>query len=300
MVAERPLGVAYPGRHAADEGDLGRGDERMRPRPRHPPEPFAGEQRGEEELGHVLRQRRDRGEDQRRRPAEEDRRRQLGAPRLGRGVMEAAPLADLPVHAGETGAVDLHPVDPEVVPLTVRVLGVDERQGEEGSAILRPAGEGRKAVERHVVGHDLRHRPPPSAAETDPAGLPQQIPGPPELRGGGREERRDELGETPHEGERPAPEGELGPAGGAEEVRGERQLAALDVREEERRTARGDHPPVDLRDLQPGVGRGRHLHEIAIAAEAIEEGAQVGEALGAGVGHAGMLSARPGSSHRPP
>ena len=91
------------------------GDERVRARAGAAREPLAGDERGEQQLGHVLGQRRDRGEDQRRRAAEEDRHRQALAARFGRRVVEAAALADLPVHARRARVVDLQAVDAEVV-----------------------------------------------------------------------------------------------------------------------------------------------------------------------------------------
>src|SRR6202035_2247163 len=97
-------------------------------------------------------------------------RRQALAPRLGGGVVEASPLADLPVHAGRARAVDLHAIDAEVVPLALRVLGVDERQGEEGAAVLRPGGEDGEAVEanfRGIAGRHLEDRPRAAADGAD-------------------------------------------------------------------------------------------------------------------------------------
>ena len=59
----------------------------------------AGDERGEHQLGHVLGQRRDGREDERGRPAKKHRDRQRLFARLGDLVVEAAALADLPVHA---------------------------------------------------------------------------------------------------------------------------------------------------------------------------------------------------------
>jgi hypothetical protein len=95
----------------ADEGDLGARHERVRSRAGAALETTAGDERGEHQLGHVLGQRRDRGEDERRRPAEEDGHGQALTPALGHRVVEAAALADLPVHPGRPLVVDVEAVD---------------------------------------------------------------------------------------------------------------------------------------------------------------------------------------------
>ena len=57
-------------------------------------------------------------------------------------------LMNLPVHPGGLSVVDLDAVHADI-PLTgVRVLGVDGRQGDEASSILRPALQDRQMIER--------------------------------------------------------------------------------------------------------------------------------------------------------
>ena len=78
---------------------------------------------------------------------------------FGHRVVEAAALADLPVHAGRARVVDLQAVHAEVGrALALGVLGVDEGQGDEGAAVLAPAGQDGQPVEAHVARHDLADR----------------------------------------------------------------------------------------------------------------------------------------------
>ena len=103
----------------------------------------AEEERRDEELGHALGQRRDRPEDERGRPAEEDRERERLSLRLGGVVVEPAALADLPVDARRARAVDLDPVHPEVrLAGLLGVFRIDERQREERSAVSGPLRQG--------------------------------------------------------------------------------------------------------------------------------------------------------------
>ena len=78
VVAERPFGSPLERRHLAHQRELARRDDRMRvaERARHPGQPLPGDERREQQLGDVLGQRRDRRQDQRRRPAEHHRGRQ--------------------------------------------------------------------------------------------------------------------------------------------------------------------------------------------------------------------------------
>ena len=115
VIAEGPLGSALARRDAADERELRVRDERMRSLAVHLRQPLAGDQRGQHQLRHVLGQRRDRGQDQRRRAAEEHGHRQRLAARFGDRVVKAAALADLPVHAGRARVVDLQAIHAEVV-----------------------------------------------------------------------------------------------------------------------------------------------------------------------------------------
>jgi hypothetical protein len=288
VVAERALGAAHPRRHAADEGEFGVGEERVRPGAAGQSQAAAGDQRGEEELGHVLGQRRDGGEDQRRGPAEEHRRRQRLAALLGHRVVEAAALADLPVHAGGRRPVHLQAVHAEVVAEAVGVLGVDQRQGDEGAAVLGPGGQHRQAVEADVAAHHLGDRPaappPPRADRQRRAG---EIARPPQLPRRRRQQRLRRLDQAADQAQRPIAERQLGAPRGAEEVGGQREIGALGVGEQQRRPAARDHPPVDLRRLEPWIDRRLDDGQVAIAAQAVEEGAEVGEAGG---GHRGSLS----------
>ena len=193
MVAEGTFGPADTRRDVAHERHLRRGHEGMRTGTVAERQLLPGDERGQHQLGNVLGQRRHRGQHDRRRPAQQGGDGEVTAHGLGRRVMEAAALADLPVHARRARSMDLHPVDPEVVAAAARVLGVDEGQGHEGAAVLRPAGQDGQAVETDVGGHDLGHGTRAAPARPDAQRLARQVPRGPQLAGRGRQEGVREL-----------------------------------------------------------------------------------------------------------
>ena len=72
-------------------------------------------------------------------------------------------------------------------------------------------------------------------------------------------------------------ERERGAARGAEQIGHERERRALDVREQQRGAARRNHPAVDFGDLEIGVDGRVDRDEVAITAQTIEEGAEIGK-----------------------
>ena len=70
-------------------------------------------------------------------------------------------------------------------------------------------------------------------------------------------------------------ERELGAAGAAEQIRRQPERRASDVREQQRRSARGDDATVDLGDLEIGVDRRIHRDDGRVTAEEVDEGAEV-------------------------
>jgi hypothetical protein len=79
--------------------------------------------------------------------------------------------------------------------------------------------------------------------------------------------------------ERPGAERELDATRGAEQVRGERKIRTLHVREQQCRTAAGDHPPMNLRGFELRIDWRADFDELPIAAKLIEEGSQIAEDL---------------------
>ena len=275
MIAERPLGMAHVRGDLADQRELRIGDQRMRRRALDQRQPPPRDQRRQQQFRHVLGQRRDRRQDQRRRPAEEDRDRQRLAPLLGQLVVEAAALADLPVHARLRRAVHVHPVHPEVVAVPVRMLRVDERQRHERPAVLGPELQRRQLVEADVRGHHLGDGPARHPPQADARRRGRQVPRLPQLRG-----RRRHVLHEPHEaldeGQRAVAECLRRPRRRAEQVRDQRKRRALDAREQERGPARRDHAAVDLGDFETGIDRGIDDHQVAVALEPTQEAAKVG------------------------
>ena len=80
-------------------------------------------------------------------PPEKDGGRQALAALLGNRIVIAAPLADLPVHAGGARVVHLHAVHPEVMTWTIGMRGVDQRESDERPAVFRPARDHGQLVE---------------------------------------------------------------------------------------------------------------------------------------------------------
>ena len=124
------------------------------------------EESGEHELVDVLRQRRGRGVGRHRIEPERDRDLE---PAVGREVVHAPVLVDLPVHRGLARAEHLHAVHADVARAVARVARDDGGKRDERRRVLRPAGLDRKPAQVDVVaGEDdllrapgadaLRHR----------------------------------------------------------------------------------------------------------------------------------------------
>ena len=277
VVAERPLGPPDARRHRAQQCELRAADQAMGAAAAHYRQPIAGKQRRQHQLGHVLRKRRDGGQHQRGRTAEKYGGGQCLVPCFGRGVVESASLADLPVHAGRPGIVHLQPVHAEVVPGARRVLGVDERQRDERPAVLGPAGKGRQPVEPDVAGDNLGYRPPGPRSRADAEQRAGHVARAPQFRGRRREQRLGQLHQPPDELQRARAEGELRPARGTEQVGDERKRRTGDVREEQRRAAGGDDPAVDLRRFERGIDGNLDNREVAVTFQPIDERTEVGK-----------------------
>ena len=67
------------------------------------------------------------------------------------------------------------------------------------------------------------------------------------------------------EGQRARAEGELRATGRPEQIRDQGKIRALDVREEQRRTAGGDHAPMDFRRFEIRIDRRADFNELPIA-----------------------------------
>jgi hypothetical protein len=113
---------------------------------------------GQDQLGHVLGERRDGREYQRGRAAEEHRDGERLSGGLGLVVVEAAALVYLPVHPRRARVEALHAVHAEVVLGRRGVLGVDEREREEGASVLLPCRQHGQLVEPRGPVNDLRDR----------------------------------------------------------------------------------------------------------------------------------------------
>ena len=166
VVAERALGPARARRHLADERELGVGDERMRPRP---PRPACSRSPAMSEASISSGTFSGSG-------AMADRMSAGGPPRktvtgsawpraFGHLVVEAAALADLPVHARcDRASCTCRRYMPRLWPRPSGMLGVDQRQRDERAAVLGPGGQAGRRSSRTSSVDDLGDRAAPARA----------------------------------------------------------------------------------------------------------------------------------------
>ncbi len=169
----------------------------------------------------------------------------------------------------------VQPVHRQVVAVSVRLLGVDERQRHERPAVVGPAGERRQQVEPGLAGDHLGDRPHPLPLEADLEQIGGDIARAPELPDVGREQRLRQIHQPADEFERPLAEGQGSAAPGAEQVGDQREGLAGHVGEEQRRALGGDHPAMDLGHLEMGIDRRGHHGQVAIGLQPIEKRTQV-------------------------
>ena len=251
------------------------------------------QQRGQHQLGHVLGQRTDGRQDQRRGAAHEQGEGQGPALPLGRVVVKAAPLLDLPVHAEGVPVVPLHAVHAEVVVAGPGVLGVDQGEGDEVAAVLGP---GLEQGQPREVGRPLSALGDGGGAHrlhAHPQGLAGQPAPRPQLS---RREVWEVLGEAdqlPQEPPRARAESQLHPARRAEEVGHAGEVGAFDVAEHQRRPAGGDDPAVDLGDLEVGGDRRLDVDDLLLAPQQVQKLAEVGHGAEGNGGCGGPAMRRP-------
>ena len=277
VVAEWPFRPTGARRHRAHQGELGASHQGMRPRALDQPQSLAGDERRQHQLRHVLRQRGNGRQNQRRRAAQKDRDGQGLAARLRHGVVKPAAFTNLPVHAGRSGVVHLQAIHTEVVPPAIRMFSEHERQGDERAPVLRPRGQRRQSVQPDIVGDDIGHRSPAAAAQTNTGQLANHVPGAPQRSRGRRQRRLQQFDESPNQPLRALAEGQFGASGGAEQICDQRKVRIRHVPEQEGRTTGGYHPAMDLRGLLCPVHARGDLDEITVVAEAVQKDAQIGK-----------------------
>ena len=271
---------------------------------RHPMELAALQKGGEHQLRHPLGQRRDGGQDQGRRPADEDRQRQGLAALLGDVVVEPAPFLDLPVHAEGVRIVPLDAVDAEVVLAAVRVLGVDERQGDEVAAVLGPGLDQGQAAKVGGGLPALENRTAADGAQPQAHPFPRQPAVAPEPARRQRGELVRHLDQLSQKALRPRSERQVDPAGCPEQVGDRGEVGPFDALEQQRRSARGDDAAVDLGQFEIGVDRGFDPRQLPLFFKQLEEGSKVvheRRPIGATVGKSSLAATAGGrfGSDRP-
>src|SRR5262252_4568211 len=81
--------------------------------------------------------------------------------------MEAPAFLNLPVQAGGIGIVDLHAIDAEIVFPCLRMLGINQWQGDKRATILLPGGQHRKFVEPDLFFNYLGNWSAPDTAGSE-------------------------------------------------------------------------------------------------------------------------------------
>ena len=71
-------------------------------------------------------------------------------------------------------------------------------------------------------------------------------------------------------------EGQIHPAGGAEQIGDNGKVASLDPGEEKGRAFLRNHPAVDFRQFQMGIDGRVDFHQVVFCAQLIEKGSQMG------------------------
>ena len=99
----------------------------------------------------------------------------------------------------------------------------------------------------------------------------------PQRRRRRRQQRLGQLDEPPDQPQRPLAERQLGAAGGAEQIGDEPEIGALDVGEEQRRSAGRDDAAVNLGGFEMGIDRRLHRDDVVVTAELVDEGAEIGK-----------------------
>jgi hypothetical protein len=154
---------------------------------------------------------------------------------------------------------------------------VHERQRDEWAAVFRPAGDDWQPIEAHIRRHMLGHRTAAHATRADFQQLDADVSRGPQLSRRRRQQRFGELHDTSDEPQRPFAERELGATCGPEQIGDQSERRALHVGEEQRRSAGGDHTPMDLGNFEVGIDGSVHRNDIVVTAESLDERAEIGK-----------------------
>ena len=234
VIAEWTFGTTQPRRDLPHQGELGARNQRMRMPvgPRHLRQALARDQRCQHEFWHVLGQRRDGRENQRRRAAQEHGDGQRLVARLGAGIVKAAALANLPVHAGRVLVVHLHAIHAEVMTRLLGMLGVDKWERDKRAAVIGPTGDDRQLIEAHVRRDHFSNGAGRQAFRADLEQVEANVARAPQLGGRWRQHRFRQVDDALDEVQRPLAERQLRTPGRAEQVGHQRESRALDVGEQ--------------------------------------------------------------------
>ena len=197
---------------------------------------------------------------------------------VGREVVGASVLVDLPVHRGRARTEFLHPVHADVTRAGVRVVCDHGGERDERGGIVRPARLDREQVERRVAAleHELLTRRAPDGFRPRVGDRLQLLQSAHLFDESLRRLQLEHVGEPGCDVvERLRIECHAHPALCAELVDQQRPRRPLDVLEQQRRPPGLHRAVVDLRDLELRIDLGADANELTLALEQGDPLAQV-------------------------
>jgi len=154
---------------------------------------------------------------------------------------------------------------------------VDKRERDEGSSVLRPAGQRGQSIEPHVRAEPLGHWPNRDASRPHFQELEPDITCAPQLGRRGRHDRLDQFHHASYQAERALAERHLGTFRRAKQIGDETEIRSFDVGEEQRGATASYDASMDLCDFKVRIDLRLHRDEVIVTAQPIEKRAEVGE-----------------------
>ena len=188
-----------------------------------------------------------------RRSPEEDRDRQGLIRGLGQVIVKSSSLLDLPMHAGGSGVIDLQAVNSQVVTSIAGVLGVDQGQGNERTAVFFPRGQDRQAGEVRGLLVAFQRRSPLNSASSKLEGFPGEVAVAPKAPQPGWQQGLSQSGHLSDQLLGTPAKGQLDALRRAEQIGDHRKAASPDALEQQGGTALPNHSPMDLGGFQIGI-----------------------------------------------
>ena len=257
MIAEGALISAFVRRDDADQREISFCQKRKGTDPRISDLRHAAplQQRGEYQLGNVLRQGGHGGEDECGGSTEE----QVGGERFAQlfrlMVMKPYASMNLEVHPDSAVVVNLVTIHAEVGPSGGRMLRVNQRERDERTAVLGPTLNLWKRPQARRVRDSLDHGSGGACFCPALQSTTGQITKAPEPRQSRRQQHLGCRGNPAEKTDRILSKREVDAAAGTEKVRRYRKLGARDSGKQQRRSLANDRTPLNLGQIQMRIDR---------------------------------------------